>query len=80
VAHHGSRTSTSARFLDAVDPRLALVSAGRANPYGHPAPEVLERLADHGVRALRTDRAGVVRLRFDPAGRIAVHRPGWPRF
>jgi len=79
VAHHGSRTSTSRSFLDAVDPRLALVSAGRSNPYGHPAPEVLDRLAERGVRVLRTDRAGLVRLRFGPDGRLAAHRPGWPR-
>ena len=44
VAHHGSRTSSSAGFMERFAPQVALISAGRANPFGHPAPEVVERL------------------------------------
>ncbi len=71
IAHHGSRTSTSPSFLAAVDPSWALISAGRRNPYGHPAPEVLSRLEKAGVRVLRTDHLGLIRLRFHPEGRIS---------
>ena len=63
VAHHGSRTSTTPRFLAAVQPRLALVSVGAQNAYGHPDDEVLGRLAAAGVPVLRTDRLGTVVLR-----------------
>lgn len=46
VAHHGSRTSTSARFLDAVSPDVAVISAGASNSFGHPHAEVMTRLKD----------------------------------
>ena len=72
VAHHGSRTSTTEAWLRAVRPRWALVSAGRRNPYGHPARAVLERLEKHGARVLRTDLSGQVVLRFSSGGEMAV--------
>ncbi|MFC1966910.1 DNA internalization-related competence protein ComEC/Rec2, partial [Chloroflexota bacterium] len=46
VAHHGSATSTTAEFLAVVDPRLAVISAGEENPFGHPSNEVMERLIE----------------------------------
>ncbi|MGA1359934.1 MAG: DNA internalization-related competence protein ComEC/Rec2 [Gemmatimonadaceae bacterium] len=67
VGHHGSRTSTSAPFLAAVRPRLALVSVGANNGYGHPHPEVMRRLAAQGATVLRTDQLGTVILRTDGA-------------
>lgn len=79
VAHHGSKTSSSAALLAATRPRLALVSAGARNPYGHPAPVVLERLASHGARVLRTDRDGMVLLRFWEDGRWDLELPGQPK-
>lgn len=60
VAHHGSNTSTTQEFLDAVAPRLALVSVGAGNIYRHPSPDVMERLAARGVLTLRTDRHGTI--------------------
>ena len=60
MGHHGSRTSTSAEFVEAVSPDYALISAGARNRYGHPHPEVLARLEDAGARVLRTDRQGTV--------------------
>jgi len=79
VAHHGSRTSSTEGFLDAVSPRLALISAGVNNLYHHPSPEVVERLADHGVRVLRTDRSGEIVLRFGKDGRLRIETPGAPK-
>jgi competence protein ComEC len=66
VAHHGSATSTTAAFLAAVHPRVALVSVGAHNAYGHPDAEVLESLRAANVATLRTDRLGTVVLRFLP--------------
>ena len=64
VAHHGSITSTTPRFLDAVHPRLALVSVGAHNAYGHPDPEVVDRLRAAGIVTLRSDHLGTTVLRF----------------
>ncbi len=62
--HHGSRSSSSAEFLAGVSPRLTLVSAGYRNRFGHPAPEVVERLQKSGVAIRRTDAEGALTLRF----------------
>jgi competence protein ComEC len=65
VGHHGSRTSSTEAFVDAVNPRIALVSVGAANFYGHPSPEVMQRLTAAGATVLRTDQLGTVVLRSD---------------
>jgi competence protein ComEC len=65
VAHHGSRSSSGDRFVAAYDPVVALVSAGQGNLFGHPAPEVLARLAGVHARAWRTDRDGAVSVETD---------------
>ena len=78
VAHHGSATSSSERFLDALRPSLALVSCGRDNRFGHPAPVVLARLAARGVRVYRTDQDGEIDLATDGARvdvRTRAHGP-----
>ena len=79
VAHHGSKTSTRDVFLRAVAPRIALISAGVANPYGHPHPRVLERLAAARVWVLRTDRSGMLRLKLLAGGRISIGLQGSQR-
>ena len=58
--HHGSRTSTSAKFLKAVAPDYAVISCGTDNSYGHPHKEVLEKLDKLGVEIFRTDQDGTV--------------------
>jgi competence protein ComEC len=65
VAHHGSRTSTSSVILEGWRPQTALISCGRGNLFGHPAPEVLARLARIGARVYRTDRDGEITLESD---------------
>ncbi len=65
VAHHGSRTSSSAAFLAAVSPRYAVIFAGARNPYGHPHPEVLARLQRAGARVFVTARDGTLLLESD---------------
>jgi competence protein ComEC len=58
VGHHGSATSSGSGFLSAVSPRWAIVSCGRHNRYGHPAPGTISRLQTAGARVFRTDLDG----------------------
>ena len=75
VGHHGSRTSSTPAFLAAVAPRLALVSVGAGNTYGHPSVDVVQRLRAGGAEVLRTDQLGSIVVRT--AGtRIAVEAGG----
>ena len=68
VGHHGSKTSSTEDFLKAVSPDVAVVSAGRKNRYGHPHPEVVERLKRFGIRVRRTDQEGDIRMESDGIG------------
>jgi competence protein ComEC len=79
LAHHGSATSSTEAFVDAVAPRIAVVSVGAANGYGHPSPEVMRRLTERGTLVLRTDQLGTVVLRSD-GSRIEAEAAGhrWP--
>ncbi len=60
VSHHGSKTASCGPFLDAVSPEYAVISCGKDNDYGHPHAEVLERLAERGVKVFRTDEQGTI--------------------
>ena len=64
VAHHGSKFSSSQAFLEAVQPSEAVISVGE-NPYGHPAPETLERLSSIETRVWRTDLVGTILISSD---------------
>ena len=63
VGHHGSRTSTSYELLEAIMPRVALISLGYENQYGHPHSDVLARLYRFGTSIYRTDRSGTITVR-----------------
>ena len=60
AGHHGSKTSTCSEFLDLVTPKVAIISCGENNKYGHPDDEVVGRLMSRGIEIRRTDREGTV--------------------
>jgi competence protein ComEC len=67
VPHHGSITSSSSAFVRALNPRVAVVSVGRSNRFGHPAPTVLQRYEEINAEVFRTDRDGAVMVDTDGA-------------
>ena len=68
VAHHGSDDAGLDALLDRTAPRLAVISAGADNPYGHPTPGTLATLAEHRIPTLRTDERGEVTIDVTPGG------------
>lgn len=72
VAHHGSRTATTAALLEALRPAVAVVSVGAGNTFGHPSPDTLGRIAASGARILRTDLVGDVEAVFATDGTFMV--------
>jgi competence protein ComEC len=72
VPHHGSRTSSSEALLQAVKPQLAVISAGAWNPFGHPHPEVLERLQRQAKRVIHLGEAGGTIVRISAAGVLSI--------
>jgi len=65
IAHHGSKTSSSEEFIAKVSPEIAVISVGRENKYGHPHQEVLDTLTKYGIRILRTDENGDIKIISD---------------
>ena len=76
VPHHGAATSSSAAWVEAVAPRIALLSLGRGNRFGHPSIQVLDRYGARGVRLARTDLDGALLLRFGPRPLLFRMRDG----
>jgi competence protein ComEC len=74
VAHHGSEDSGLGALLDRTTPRLAVISVGADNAYGHPTAATLAELVRHGVQTLRTDRRGTIELDVDQNSFVV--RPG----
>ena len=65
VAHHGSASSSTEEFLNAVSPQIAWISCGKKNRYGHPHEDVLERLDRFGIETFRTDECGAITMEAD---------------
>lgn len=65
VGHHGSNSSTTAKFLKQVHPKYAVIQVGEGNSYGHPKPKVLDRLQQQGVEVYRNDKQGTVEVTSD---------------
>ncbi len=74
VPHHGSKTSSSEAFLDAVQPRIALVQAGYRNRYGHPAPAVMARYAQRGIEVAASPACGAARWSSSEPGHVHCER------
>lgn len=65
VGHHGSTSSTSRNFLNAVNPKYAIISVAKENDYGHPKQEIISRLKNRGIEVYRTDKIGTIVLVSD---------------
>ena len=63
VCHHGSKYSSTAEFIEAVSPVVALIGVGKKNTYGHPSSEAIERLENAGAIVFRTDTDGAIGIR-----------------
>ncbi|HET8932992.1 MAG TPA: DNA internalization-related competence protein ComEC/Rec2 [Polyangiales bacterium] len=72
VPHHGSRTSSSEALLQSVQPNVAVISAGAWNPFGHPHPEVVERLAKHAQQVIQLGEVGGTSIRVRPNGELRI--------
>jgi competence protein ComEC len=79
LAHHGSKTSSSAPFMDRTQASLGLISCGLGNRYGHPSIEVLNRLTERGIPLIRTDRTGAVVITFGDNILTKLDFPGSPK-
>ena len=73
AGHHGSHNATGEDWLTRLQPRLSVISCGRHNRFGHPAPVTLARLEAHGVQVFRTDRQGAITFVSD--GKTVTARP-----
>lgn len=65
VAHHGSKTSSTEKFLKAVNPKIALIGVGKNNTFGHPSNSVIERLKNFNIDVYRTDECGEITIKSD---------------
>ena len=72
VDHHGSRYASTASFIAAVQPKLAIISVGRHNTFGHPAPSTLHTFEAEGSAIFRTDRCGAITLNWQQRERTML--------
>jgi competence protein ComEC len=64
ASHHGSKDSSSIKFLKALEPDLCIISAGKGNPYGHPSRELIDRLNSLSIPFLETSKSGDIKVIF----------------
>ena len=74
MPHHGSKTSSSAVFLDAVKPQMALAQAGYRNRFGHPVESVLERYRERGIQIVKSPLCGAASWRSEQPGEVICQR------
>ncbi|MBS1170342.1 MAG: internalization-related competence protein ComEC/Rec2 [Burkholderiaceae bacterium] len=80
ASHHGGSKTSTLPFLQAVQPESVLFQSGYRNRYGHPKPEVLQRVEAVGARRLRTDESGAITLEFGQTLRIDAYRESHARY
>ncbi|MFR2620335.1 MAG: ComEC/Rec2 family competence protein [Clostridia bacterium] len=73
AAHHGSKTSNSKEFLEVLQPKLATISCGRNNSYGHPGKEAVEHMQDVGAEIFQTTECGQISITQED-GKVCVRR------
>ncbi|MFZ4648615.1 MAG: ComEC/Rec2 family competence protein [Patescibacteria group bacterium] len=64
ASHHGSKTSNSQEFLEAINPKVVIISVGENNTFGHPSENIIERFKKMGIRIFRTDKNGNISINF----------------
>lgn len=74
IPHHGSNSSSTKEFIEAVKPKIALIGVGENNKFGHPNEQVIERLIDFGVQIYRTDKSGEISINVNKNGRFTVRK------
>jgi competence protein ComEC len=80
VPHHGSKTSSTPQFLDAVKPSIALVQAGYRNRFQHPVPQVLERYEERAIRVISSPACGAARWSSATAQQVSCYRQSHHRY
>ena len=74
VGHHGSKTSTTKEFLEAINPKIAVIGVGKNNKFGHPNEDVIKRLDSMNIKIYRTDKSGEISIIVNSKGRIQLKR------
>ena len=74
IPHHGSNSSSTKEFIEAVRPKIALIGVGENNKFGHPNEQVIERLIDFGVQIYRTDKTGEISINVNKNGSFKVRK------
>lgn len=72
VAHHGSKTSSSEKFIKKVNPQIALIGVGKKNKFGHPSDQTIQLLKSINCKIYRTDEMGEITLKINSKGKIKI--------
>jgi len=80
MPHHGSKTSSTASFLDAVQPQFALAQAGYRNRFNHPVASVLQRYTDRKIQVVKSPGCGAATWRSEQADKVLCHRQQSKRY